>query len=86
MAKNFLCPECGSADIWENNVVHVRLRVNGWDEEGEPTDFYFPWREVDDTIRTVTESEAPRWYCNGCGKEFDSLEVEITSKAPAIEY
>jgi rubredoxin len=74
----FACPKCQSTDIWENNVEHVRLRVTKWitdpdaDDFGEPDDFG-EHRTVDDTIRTVEENEAPRWYCGDCGEEFDTL-------------
>lgn len=79
-----VCPHCDSDDIYENNVVHVRLKVTKWEQgseaiggglTGEPENFEYPWTVVDDTIRTVFENEAERWYCGGCGKEFDVLKV-----------
>jgi hypothetical protein len=66
------CPKCGGDDIWENNVVHTRLKVLEWDEDGEP-DIFGEFEEVDDTIRTVTENEAERWYCQTCGEEFNAV-------------
>lgn len=71
----FVCPGCKGGNIYENNVVHVRLKVKEWHntdpdalEFGEPADFEYPWKEVDDTIRTTLENEAPRglWQGDGC--------------------
>lgn len=57
-----------------NNIVRVRLRVAEWDPEGEPADFGYPWREVDDTIRCVSEDEGVRYHCNDCENEFETPE------------
>jgi transposase-like protein len=72
----YVCPHCDGEAIFENNVVHVRLKVTAFDAEGEPMDFVYPWRVIDDTIRTVEENEAERWYCDDCCKEFDTLAVQ----------
>lgn len=74
-ALRMVCPSCGSEDISENNVVHVRLKIEGWDAEGEPMNFIYPWDEVNDTIRTVEPNEAPRWYCNACCEETNELKL-----------
>jgi len=70
------CPKCKSTDIWENNVQYVRLQVTRWstDERGTEPDDFGDQRTIDDTIRTVYEDEAPRWYCDGCGEETDTLD------------
>ena len=66
------CEKCKSDDIYENNIVHVRLRVNGWQDDGEPDDFGNR-EDVNETIRTVEPEEAPRWYCGSCGDESEFL-------------
>ena len=71
VTPRFGCPACKSENISENNIVQVRLRVAEWDAQGEPVDFRYPWREVDDTIRCVNENEGARYNCNECANEFD---------------
>lgn len=88
VTPRFGCPACKSELILENNIVQVRLRVSEWDEEGEPVDFRYPFREVDDTIRTVNENEAARYYCESCGEEFEipeRLQQEKVSDAPSAQ-
>jgi hypothetical protein len=74
ITAGFGCPNCKSENVSENNIVQIRLRVTEWDAEGEPADFGYPWKEVDNTIRCVTEKEAPRYYCHGCDHEFETPE------------
>jgi hypothetical protein len=88
----FVCPLCAGTSIYENNIVHVRLKVTEWNTDpeencyGEPADFGYPWTEIDGTIRTVEPSEAPRWYCEDCGGEFDALqEIQLHGPILALE-
>lgn len=74
VTPRFGCPACKSENVSENNIVRVRLRIAEWDADGDPIDFKYPWREVDDTIRCVEEDEGLRYHCNDCEKEFETPE------------
>jgi hypothetical protein len=71
VTPRFGCPTCKSENVSENNIVQGRLRVAEWDAEGEPADFRYPWREVDDTMRSLNEDEGARHHCNACDSEFE---------------
>lgn len=88
----FGCPNCDWADVWENNRVQVRLRVESWGDDGEPADFG-KQTTIDDTIETVpSESDggygaAPRYYCNNCGHEFETPKpLNDAAKAAMPDY
>jgi hypothetical protein len=74
VTPRFVCPNCRSESLSENNMVQVRVPVIAWDATGRPLDFRPRWREVEDTIRCVRANEALRYHCEDCNEEFDAPE------------
>lgn len=63
-AVRFGCPHCGSEDLREANVAYAWLRVTGWSEDGEPTDF-----DTDAEAEWSSDEDAEHpLRCYGCDK------------------
>ncbi len=70
IVPRFGCPNCNSADISENNVLPVSIRVSAWDDDGEPASYAYPWRERGGL---TTDETRPRYHCHSCEQDFEEV-------------
>jgi len=70
IAPRFGCPNCNRADISENNVLPVSIRVSAWGDDGEPASYAYPWRERGGL---TTDETSPRYHCHSCEQDFEEV-------------
>lgn len=63
------CPYCGSTDIWENNYVLKRYKIDSWNCDGTVRDF--DYGETKDASEVYHVDEELPYHCNDCKQDFN---------------
>ena len=65
-----VCPECGCDELGEILIEKSYNRIERWDMDGQP----MPAISDQEDIKVIAKND-PKYYCCGCGDEFNDPKI-----------